>query len=380
MSDELEMIMKQASDFAAEHIAARPGLSSSTLFPFDLWQKFGSSGLLAVGIPEDFGGQGLGYAGIGAAGRALARSGFCLGITLSWLMHQIVARFIMTSFGSDLQKGEILPGMAEGAVTSCIAISEPGVGGHPKHLRTAAVKTDGGYLLTGEKTYLTNGPIADLYIVLAISAHEGEKKRYSAFIVPRDAPGLKVGDPIDFGFLRPCPHGGIVLNKCIVPPESLIGTLGDAYEAMVLPFRDIEDTTMMSPILGAEEARLDEVASALRTSDSNVSEDITFRLGGIISTLSILDLTACEASRRLDDGEDPAGLVDLILAFRHIRSQVSRELEEVVSISGMVLSGPYQALTNDLDHIGSFAARVGRLRQIKLGKALMPPGNDTLRG
>jgi acyl-CoA dehydrogenase len=371
LRDELNNLRQLAQDFAAQNIAGRSELSSNTLFPMDLWRSLGRSGLLGISTPKDFGGQGLGYKGISVAGRALARHGLCLGITLSWLMHQITARFFLGSFPSEGQRHRLLPGIATGDITASIAISEPGVGGHPKHLKAMAEKTGSGYLITGEKTFLTNGPIADIFIVFAISSQEGERKRYSAFMVAKDNPGLRLTEPLDFGFLRPCPHGGIILDGCIVSADDMIGNPGKAYEDMALPFREIEDIMMMGPILGAQEARLDGIVSVMHGSAVIPPEDIAFLLGGISSVSNALDVIALEACRRLEDGDNPKELPKLILAFRRLNSQIHQELEEVASLSGIIPSGAYQVLTHDLDHIGRFAGRVSKLKQIRLGEALI---------
>ena len=358
-------------------IATRAGLSSSTSFPLDLWKEFGDSGMLGIGTPKEFGGKGLGYSGINTAGRAIARHGCCLGITLSWLMHEIAARFIFSEYASPGQKKRYLPAMAKGEMTTSIAISEPGVGGHPKHLKTTAVKTGSGYLLTGEKSFLTNGPIADLFMVIAVSGYEVERKRYSAFIVPREAPGLRQTGPIDFGFLRPCPHGGIIMDACMIPEENLLGTPGTAYEDMALPFREVEDAMMMGPIIGAQEARFHEIVSALREKASPLAGDIPFQLGGLISTLSVLDIIAHEAAQRLDDEKDHGGLTNLILAFRHICAKMHQEFNELMTTAGIIPSESCQALTHDLDHIVRFASRVSRIKQMKLGTALISAGIKT---
>jgi acyl-CoA dehydrogenase len=370
-TDDLKNLQQQAADFALRSIATRKGLSSHTSFPLDLWKEFSGSGLLGIGTPKEFGGRGLGYTGICTAGRAFARHGCCLGITLSWLIHEIAARYIFSEYASSDQKKRYLPVMAAGEITTSIAISEPGVGGHPKHLKTTAEKTDSGYLLTGEKSFLTNGPIADLFIVFAISGHEGERKRFSAFVVPRETPGLRQTEPLDFGFLRPCPHGGIIMDACMIPEENLLGISGTAYEDMALPFREVEDTMMMGPIIGAQEARLYEIVSAFREKASPLTGDIPFQLGGLSSFLSVLDIIALEAAHRLDDGKDHGGLTNLILAFRHICAKMHQEFNELITMAGIIPSESYQALAHDLDYIERFAARVSRIKQMKLGTGLI---------
>jgi alkylation response protein AidB-like acyl-CoA dehydrogenase len=370
-TDDMKNLQQQVADFAKQNIATRKALSSDTSFPLDLWKDLGGSGMLGIGTPKEFGGKGLGYTGICAAGRAIARHGCCLGITLSWLIHEIAATFFFSEHASPGQKQRYLPAMATGETTASIAISEPGVGGHPKHLKTWSENTGSGYLLTGEKTFLTNGPIADLFIVLAVSGHEGERKRYSAFIVPREITGLRQTGPLDFGFLRPCPHGGIIMDACMIPEENLLGIPGTAYEDMALPFREVEDAMMMGPIIGAQEARLYEIVRALRVKASPLTGDISFQLGAFISTLSVLDIIALEVARMLDDGDDHQGLTNLILAFRHICAKMHQEFNELITIAGVIPSDLYQALTHDLDHIVRFAERVSRIKQMKIGMALI---------
>jgi acyl-CoA dehydrogenase len=295
----------------------------------------GKAGLLGISIPQEFGGQGKGYTEIVTAGRALSRSGCCLGIVLSWLMHQITARFFINGFATQDQKKQYLPGMASGKLTACIAISEPGKGGHPKHLAASADKEGEYYRLNGEKTYLTNGPIAGVYIVLAVSGYHGDRKRFSSFIVPRETPGLTVLEPMDFGFLRPCPHGGITLNGCMIPEADMLGPEGSAYDLMALPFREVEDIMMMGPILGAQEARLHGAVQAL---EAPAADEIALKLGGIEISLAALDLIAGECAQRLDSEGAQADPGALILSFRRLFRQIHTELGEVVCSSGICVS------------------------------------------
>jgi len=372
--DPLTAAIMRSADFAATHIATRPGLSGDRDFPWDLWKGMGGAGLLGIGIPGEYGGSGLGYPGISGAGKALTRHGLCLGITLSWLMHQITSRFFLCSFVPDDLKRACLPAAAQGTVTFSIAISEPGVGGHPKYLKTSAERDGNGYVLHGEKTYLTNGPMADFFIVLAVSGQDGERKRYGAFWVPRGCAGLAVTGPMDVGFLRPCMHGGIILNGCRVPGENLMGNSGTAYEDMALPFRDVEDTAMMGPILGAQEARFSEIAAALRERGGPVSEETAFRLGGVGCSLVALDVLAREAACLLESDGPGGALQDLVLSFRNLYGQVHVEVEAIRVREGAQASGIYQAITHDLDHIVRFAGRVSRVRQIKVGAGIVSAG------
>lgn len=371
LTDDLKTLRGKAADFAASEIATRGGLSTSTAFPADLWKAAGARGLLGVGIPKEYGGMGLGYYGISTAGRALTRYGCCLGFTLSWLMHGITARFFLGEHASSVQKQAYLPSMASGSITASIAISEPGVGGHPKHIKTRAERTESGYLIRGEKSFLTNGPIADLFIVLAVTGLAGQRNQYSAFIVPRESPGLRLTGPLDFGFLRPCPHGGIIMDDCMVPSADIMERPGEAYEVMAKPFRVVEDALMMGPLLGAQEVRLHEVTGAMREGANPPGEEVLFHLGGLSAALSAIEIIAAESAQRLDDGKDHAGIVRLVLAFRNISTGVHQEYADLMNLAGLNPSEIYQTLTHDLDHIVSFAAKVSRAKQMKIGTGLI---------
>ncbi len=359
----------QAVSFARERIATSETLSSNTAFPWDLWQDMGASGLLGAGVPSAHGGHGMGYPGIQETGRFLARHGRCLGMTLSWLIHQIVARFFLGTFGSEEQKRAYLPAMAEGAMTLSVAISEPGVGGHPKHLQTSARPAGNTFLLSGRKTFLTNGPIAGAFIVMAVTGQEGGKKRYSAFIVPRGTPGLSEEEPLDVGFFRPCPHGGIVLEDCMVPGHAILGRPGTAYEDMALAFRVVEDVTMMGPVLGGQEARFEGVLTGLRGQAGFVSEETAFDLGWISSSMAALTVLARESARLLEDEDMSPDLEGLVLAFRGLFGQVHERLGKACSLPGLHQDGPCLVLANDLHQVVRFAGRVARSKQIRLGRA-----------
>ncbi|HOS97626.1 MAG TPA: acyl-CoA dehydrogenase family protein [Deltaproteobacteria bacterium] len=359
----------QAVSFARGRIAAMETLSSATAFPWGLWRDMGASGLLGAGVPSAYGGQGMGYPGIQETGRLLARHGRCLGMTLSWLIHQIVARFFLCTFATEEQRRAYLPAMAEGSMTLSVAISEPGVGGHPKHLRASARPAGDTFLLSGRKTFLTNGPIADAFIVLAVVGEDGGRKRYSAFVVPRGAPGLSMEEPMDVGFLRPCPHGGIVLEDCMVPGNAILGRSGSAYEDMALAFRVVEDVTMMGPVLGGQQARFEGVLTGLREGAGSVSDEAAFDLGWISSSLAALAVLAREAARLLEEKGMSPDLEGLVLAFRGLFGQVHERLGNACSLPGVDQDGPCMVLADDLDQVVRFAHRVSRRKQIRLGRA-----------
>lgn len=158
---------------------------------------------------------------------------------------QVVVRFFIDGFGTVAQRDAWRSRLAS------VAISEPRIGAHPKVLTTRAEENADGYIIFGEKAWVTNGPLADVFIVLAITSVEDDRKRYSAFLVPRDTPGLSIDEAAEYRALAPSRHCGLKLDGCRVPCSALLGVPGTAYEAMALPFRDVEDAVGTFGLLGA---------------------------------------------------------------------------------------------------------------------------------
>ena len=368
-SDVLEL-RKKFADFANSIIADRPELNTSTEFPFDIWQHMGRENLLGLAVPEKFGGSGGDYLHIAVAGKAMVEYGYNLGIALSWLMHQITARFFLFENASPAHHELYLPGMATGQITACLAVSEPQGGGHPKYLRTSAEHSGDTYILNGEKTYLTNGPIAELFIVFAVIGHEGDRKLFNAFLLPKSCPGLVVTGPLDVGFLRPCPHGGIVLRECSVSDKDVLGKPGSAYIDMALPFRELEDALMMGPIVGGVRALMNILIRVMRQQGSRLREELDLSLGELESTIHALEILTYEAAMMLDSAHDHEQLPSLLIFCRRIAAQTQSKFDDIVSRAAIKTDIRYAQLAHDLKNTLRIAANVAQIKQKKLGRAL----------
>jgi acyl-CoA dehydrogenase len=330
--------MSAMADFAARHVAGR-GFAASEEFPHDVWRAMAEAGLFRIGLPARFGGDGGGYADIARGEHELAAQGGCVGLALSWTGHQLVGRYFVGGVGSEAQKTALLPRLASGGLTMAVAISEPSAGAHPKHLRTTATRDDDGFVLDGEKAYVTNGPLSDIFIVLAITAVEDGRKRYSAFLVPKATPGLEVLPMEPFGALRPSPHCRVRLTRCRVPADAMLGPANDAYEAMALPFRDVEDAVGASGSVGIcafvaralapasrDESLLGEIAASLAMMqqaaragaamlDSSPSDGET---GALTIGVRLEAARLLERFARLRSGFDPAAARDVDLALADV--------------------------------------------------------------
>jgi len=260
---DLAALRARAEAFARREIAARNDLRDHDVIPADLWQAIGDAGLTGVGLPEEYGGMGGDLRAIAVAGEALAAAGGVKGVVTCWLSRQLNARQQILEHGTEEQRRKYLPDLAAGRLTPALAISEPGAGAHPKHLSTTARRAGGDYVLNGEKAYLTNGPIADIFLVLAITGAENGRKRFSLFIVPKDTAGIAVTEGVKVDFLRPAPHCGLRLTDVRIPAANLLGPEGDAFPAISLPMRKTEDAMFAATMAGSIRHQIDRLAGEL---------------------------------------------------------------------------------------------------------------------
>src|SRR5216683_420282 len=202
----------------------------------DPFGQMATAGLFQIGLP----GAGAAldtYRAIAAAEQAIAAKTGLLGLASAFAARQMTARFFIAGFADADQRAAWLPRVAAGEVCAAIAISEPEVGAHPKHLKTTAEPDGAGFVVRGRKAWVTNGPIADVFLVLAVTAVEDGRKRYGLFLIPRETPGLTVKPMQTLEALAPASHCELELDGCHVPATARVGDMPDAYPAMALPFR-----------------------------------------------------------------------------------------------------------------------------------------------
>ncbi len=363
-----DALQQQIAAFAGRHVASRD-FNRDTAFPLDLWHDMGTAGLFRIGLPERFGGTGGGYAAIAEADRTLSEHGGSPGFAMSWAGHQVIARFFLEGFGSAAQQAAYLPALAAGRITASVAISEPGAGAHPKHLKTTAVRDGDDFVLAGEKAYVTNGPIADLFIVLAVTTVDAGRKRYSAFLVPRGTAGLQQIEGPTIDFLRPSPHCGLRLTDCRVPRSGMLGPEGTAYETMAGPFRDVEDAVGTGGLSGTLRFLLRQLAQA---SGDAASTETTAFLGELAGVVALIGqgaraiVAALEAGHLLD-GDGPATLVGIRAMAAYVLSRAKAHRETL----GAADHDKLDTLLRDLDKSLAIAKGPRLVKQNRLGLALL---------
>ncbi|MDQ3471262.1 MAG: acyl-CoA dehydrogenase [Pseudomonadota bacterium] len=219
LTDEEKLVRDTAEGYAQEKL--QPRVTQAYMdeqFDREILSEMGGLGLLGATVPEEYGGAGLGYVSYGLIARAVERvdSGYrsAMSVQSSLVMYPIHA------YGSEEQRQKYLPGLASGELVGCFGLTEPDAGSDPGGMRTRAQKIDGGYRLSGSKTWITNSPIADVFVVWAKSDAHGGKIR--GFVLEKGLAGLtapKIGEKLS---LRASITGEIVMDGVEVGEDALL--------------------------------------------------------------------------------------------------------------------------------------------------------------
>jgi len=219
LTEEERMIRDSAAAYAEARLqprvieSYRNEVTNPTIF-----REMGELGLLGVTIPEEHGGIGAGYVAHGLVAREIERvdSGYrsMMSVQSSLVIHPIYA------YGSDEQRRKYLPRLAAGELVGCFGLTEPDAGSDPGGMKTRAVKTRDGYRLTGSKTWISNAPIADVFVVWAKSEAHGGKIR--GFVLDKGTPGLSAPKIEGKLSLRASVTGEIVLADVEVGEDALL--------------------------------------------------------------------------------------------------------------------------------------------------------------
>jgi alkylation response protein AidB-like acyl-CoA dehydrogenase len=197
------------------------------LFSRELWQKCGDMGLTGLAVDSQFGGMGYDAITTAMALQALGYACHDSGLTFSICAHLLACAVPLCKHGSAMQQQDILPALCSGQLIAVNAMTEAGTGSSPFAMSTSARAVDGGYLLNGTKIFSTNGPVADIALVYALTDKE---KRFhggiTAFLVRKGSPGYQVGQTFEKMGLRTSPIGELVFDDVFVPNDHVVGSVG----------------------------------------------------------------------------------------------------------------------------------------------------------
>lgn len=223
----------------------------------DVWRACGEFGLCGLPVPEEYGGQGADIISTCLALEGLEEGGRDSGLLLSLGAHVCIGAVPIWLHGNEEQRREYLPKLCSGEWVGAFAITEPDAGSDAAGIKTTARPDGDHWVLNGSKTFITNGPIADLVSVVAVTDPDASSsQRMSCFIVPRGTPGMTVGRELDKMGNRSSPTSELHFADCAVPASQMLGPQGSALWKIGFECFDWERTVMIAASIGGMEAQL----------------------------------------------------------------------------------------------------------------------------
>jgi len=366
LTDEQRLLRRTVHEFARARVAPRARrIDAEQSFPAESWAEAAQLGLLGASAPSAEGGAGLGLTELCLIGEELGAA--CLS-TAATVLHQadmVVGR--IARHGDAAQRARWLPGLIDGSLVGCLAMTEAEAGSDVMSMRTRAERDGEGWRLDGTKTFITNGPVADLALVYARTPEHGERS-LGLFAVPADSPGFARGRRFSKMGWRGSPTGELLLEDCRLGPEALIGA-PDGGRAILLDGLDSERVLMAAESVGVAQGALEAAlsyAGERRQFGRPIGE---FQLiGGKLADM-FAETEACRAltrqvAARIDAGED--GLRSLASACKllggDLAMRVTTEAVQVLGGYGYTDEFPVERYMRDakLMQIGGGTAEIQR--------------------
>jgi alkylation response protein AidB-like acyl-CoA dehydrogenase len=228
LSDEQKVLQQAVRELCAREIlpnAAR--WDREERFPHEIIPPMGQMGLLGMQIPEEYGGAGMKFADYVVALEEVARADASVGLTMA--SHNSLCTGHIFLAGNEEQKRRYLPRLARGEALGGWGLTEPGSGSDAGAARARAVRTSDGWRLSGSKTFITQGSVGEIFVILASTAPELAQKGLTAFIVERGTPGFRTGKKIEKMGLHASDTTELILEDVALPAAQQLGEINQGF-------------------------------------------------------------------------------------------------------------------------------------------------------
>lgn len=258
LTDEQQMIREMARDFANEVIAPRAEeMEASGEYPYDIIEKMSELGMMGIPFPEEYGGSGGDWVGTHVCVEEISRADVALGALLD-VTTSVVGQELHV-FGTEEQKKKWLTPIAQGKEIGAFGLTEPDVGSDAASMRTTAKLEGDEWILNGTKQFITNIGLKNASILL-VAAKSGKNEKgnvISTFIVPKDAPGFKLGKKYEKMSWKASATHEVILEDCRIPRENVLGDPNRGF-AQHLSVLETGRITIAAMAVGLAQACLDE--------------------------------------------------------------------------------------------------------------------------
>ena len=265
LDPELQKLQDGAVEFARTSLGGnRVAADRDETFDRAGWEACGRFGVFGLPIPEEYGGLGLGLTALLAVMEGLGYGTRDHGLLFSINAHLWTNSMPILKYGTEEQRRQYLPGLTSGALIGANGASEPDSGSDVFSMRTRAVRDRDSYVLTGTKTFVTNGPVADLMVVYATIDPKLGATGVTAFIVEKGTPGLMVGPPFQKMGLRTSPMAELIFEGCRIPVTNRLGREGRGVQVFDSSM-EWERGCILAACLGSMRRQLESCIAHART-------------------------------------------------------------------------------------------------------------------
>lgn len=228
-TEEQELIRKTVRDFAENVVAPKAGLMDETEeYDMRLWEEMAGMDLAGIPFPEEYGGAGMDYVCYAIAIEELSR--VCASTAVLIAAHTSLCSWPIYAYGTEEQKRKYLIPLANGEKIGAFGLTEPSAGSDAGSVKTTAVLDGEEYVINGSKIFITNGEMADIYVVIASTDKTKVSKGITAFIVEKGTPGFAFGKKEHKMGIRASSTYELVFENCRIPKENMLGENGKGFK------------------------------------------------------------------------------------------------------------------------------------------------------
>ena len=328
-------VQKTAREFAqAEVLPKAAEIDREHRHPAELVARMAELGFLGIAVPEPYGGSGLDNVSYVLAMEEIARACASTAVIMS-VNNSLVCDPILR-VGTDAQKREWLTPLASGKLLGCFALSEPEAGSDSAAQKTTATPAGDEWVIEGTKNWITNGPVADVCVLFAMTDKSAGHKGISAFILPMKAKGVRCGPPDDKLGIRGSKSSQIFLDDVRLPKDALLGEVGGGFK-VAMSTLDGGRIGIAAQALGIARASLEDslAYAAQRRSFGKViaqHQAIAFKLADMATELDAARLLTWRAAY-LKDAKQPYGK-EAAMAKLYASDIANRGAREAIQIFG----------------------------------------------
>ena len=374
LSDDEQMLIEAIQEIAREQVAPRAAeIDHTSQFPWDMKELLAQQDILAMLFPDEYGGIGSSELAVVMAIEELAR--YCATTSLILAVQQLGSLPIML-VGNEQQKSKYLPPLASGEWLAAFGLTEAGSGSDAAAMQTFAVRKSDKYILNGSKRFITNGGLAQVNSIFAITDPKVGTRGISAFIVEKDFPGFSVGRIEEKMGIKGSQTAELIFTDCEVPAENLLGREGDGFKFAMMTL-DRTRPGVAAQAVGISQGALD---LALSYAKQRIqfkkpiadNQGIQFMLADMATRVEAARLLVYNAAEMIDRGEPNFGKYSAMakLYASDIAMEVTGDAVQILGGYGYMKEYPAERMMRDAK-ITQIYEGTNQIQRLVIARALL---------